>query len=581
MSLTEVFALIGGLAMFLFGMSLMSDALEKRAGKKLKYFVGTITSNPIKGFLLGLGATLIVQSSSATTVMVVGFVNSGIMTLDQAIGVIMGANLGASVTSWLVSLEGIQGAGFLTLLKPTSFVPLLALIGVVLYMFLKNKKFKDTGMILLGFAVLMFGMEMMSGSVKGLTNNEQFTRLLILFKNPLIGVLIGTVFTAIIQSSGASVAVLQALTATGSVTYATAVPVIMGQNIGTCITALISSFGASKNAKRAAIIHLSFNVIATLIILPVFYLLNGIFDFAFMGMAADYVGIAVVHTGFKLIALMLLMPASKLLVRLSMLLVPEKESEDQTKLLDERFLSVPAVAIARCREVTCDMCRKALESVRDAFLLLEHYDEKEADKIRKCEAEVDVYEDKIGSYLVKLSGHDMSDEDSAEANKLLHVIGNFERISDHAVNLVENAEEIHERNVEFSGEAKRELVVLINAVSEILSLAQRSFEENDLSSASMVEPLEQVVDRLRGKLKDRHIARLRKNECTIELGFVLTDILTNLERVSDHCSNIAGCVLEISHDEMDIHEYLSKVKGGGEKQFNDFYDYFKLKYALD
>ena len=578
-SVYNVLSMLGGLALFLFGMNLMSSALEKRAGNKLKQILSSMTSSPIRGFLLGLVVTLIVQSSSATTVMVVGFVNSGIMTLAQSIGVIMGANLGASVTSWLISLEGIEGTGFLQLLKPTSFVPILALIGVFLYVFQKNAKRKDTGMILLGFSVLMFGMEAMSDSVKSLSEVESFTRLLVLFQNPILGVLVGTVFTAIIQSSGASVGVLQALTATGKVPYATVVPIVMGQNIGTCVTAMISSAGASKNAKRAAVIHLSFNVIATLIILPVFYLLNHFLDFAFMPMAADYVGVAVVHTGFKLIALAILMPCTKYLEKLACLLVHEKK-DAQAQLLDERFFSVPSVALDRCKQVTVAMAETAMQSIRDAFSLMEHYDPKLADKIREDEGKVDVYEDKIGSYLVKLSNVSMPEADSAEATKLLHLISDFERISDHAVNIVESVEEIQDKKLEFSGEARRELEVMVKAVDEILSLAMKSFADNDLDSAIMVEPLEQVVDLLKDELKKQHIARLRRQECTIELGFVLTDFLTNLERISDHCSNIAGCVLEITHDDMDIHEYLRKVKGGEIKEYNDYYDFFKLKYAL-
>ena len=576
----NVVTMIGGLALFLFGMNIMSTSLEKRAGNRLKHILSGLTSSQFKGFLLGLGVTLIVQSSSATTVMVVGFVNSGLMTLQQSIGVIMGANLGASVTSWLVSLNGISGVGFLQVFKPTFFVPILALVGVILYMFQKNSKRKDTGMILLGFAVLMFGMETMSDSVKGLGNVPQFANILTLFSNPFLGVLVGTAFTAIIQSSGASVGVLQALTVTKSVTYATVVPVVMGQNIGTCITAMISSVGASKNARRAAIIHLSFNVIATLVILPVFYLLDRIFNFAFMAASADYVGVAVVHTVFKLIALAILMPCSKYLEKLARFVVKDEKTSDE-QLLDERFLSVPAVAIDRCRSVANAMAEISVKSILSAFECIESgFDAKTAESVRELEGKVDVYEDKLGSYLVKLSGQNMSEADSAEATKLLHVISDFERISDHSVNIVESVEEIRNKELEFSGEAKRELGVLTNAVKEILQLALKSFEEDDLDSAVMVEPLEQVVDHLRDKLKKQHISRLRKQECTIELGFVLTDLLTNLERISDHCSNIAGCVLEISHENMDIHEYLRSVKGGEIKEFNDYYDYFKLKYTI-
>jgi len=582
MNLFDVLSLMGGLALFLFGMNLMGSALEKRAGNQLKTFLANITSNPFKGFLLGLGVTVVIQSSSATTVMVVGFVNSGVMTLRQAVGVIMGANLGTSMTSWILSLTGIQGDNFfIQLLKPASFVPILAMIGVVLYMFQKSAKRRDTGVILMGFAILMFGMEAMSGAVSGLKDVPEFTRILVLFSNPVLGVIVGTVFTAIIQSSSASVGILQALTATGSVTYATAVPIIMGQNIGTCVSAMISSVGASKNAKRAAVIHLSFNVIATLILLPLYYLVSWLLHDPLGDKIASPVGVAIVHTVFKLIALLILMPFTKQLEKLSCVIVPDSKKNEETQLLDERLLATPSVAIVRCREVAVSMAKTAVRSIKEATALLGNYNEKAAMHVRELEDEVDVYEDKLSSYLVKLSAHDMSETDSAEANKLLHVIGDFERISDHAINVVNSAEEIHDKKLEFSGQAKKELNVLIDAVLEILELALASFERDDLDSAVMVEPLEQVVDYLRDVLKKQHIRRLRKQECTIELGFVLTDILTNLERVSDHCSNIAACILEIARDEMDVHEYLRNVKGGEMKEYNDYFDYFKVKYALD
>lgn len=582
MNLFDVLSLMGGLALFLFGMNLMGSALEKRAGNQLKTFLAHITSNPFKGFLLGLGVTAVIQSSSATTVMVVGFVNSGVMTLRQAVGVIMGANLGTSITSWILSLTGIQGDNFfIQLLKPASFVPIVAMIGVILYMFQKSAKRRDTGVILMGFAVLMFGMEAMSGAVSGLKEVPEFTRILVLFSNPILGVIVGTIFTAIIQSSSASVGILQALTVTGSVTYATAVPIIMGQNIGTCVSAMISSIGASKNAKRAAVIHLSFNVIATLILLPAYYLVSWLLHDPLGDKIASPVGVAIVHTVFKLIALLILMPFTKQLEKLSCIIVSDSKKNEETQLLDERLLATPSVAIVRCREVAVSMATIAVKSIKEAVVLLGEYNEKSAVHARELEDEVDVYEDKLSSYLVKLCAHDMSESDSAEANKLLHVIGDFERISDHAINVVNSAEEIHDKKLEFSGQAKKELNVLINAVLEILDLALASFEKDDLDSAVMVEPLEQVVDYLRDALKKQHIRRLRKQECTIELGFVLTDILTNLERVSDHCSNIAACVLEIARDEMDVHEYLRNVKGGETKEYNDYFDYFKVKYALD
>ena len=577
----KVLELIGGLALFLYGMTAMGNALEKSAGNKLKIFLGKATSNPFMGFLLGLGVTLVIQSSSATTVMVVGFVNSGLMTLSNCIPVILGANLGTSVTAWVLSLQAIEGGSFflLNLLKPDAFVPVVAMIGVILFAFQKNAKKKDVGMILLGFAVLMFGMDMMSGAVSVLKGNATFQNLLIAFSNPVLGVIVGTVFTAIIQSSSASVGVLQALSATGAVTYATAVPIIMGQNIGTCVSAMISSIGTGKNARRAAVIHLSFNVIATLIILPAFYLIDFFVDFAFLDWQAGYVGIAEVHTGFKLVALALIAPFSRFLERLSCVIVRDDKKDDETSLLDERFFTVPSVAIDRSKAVALTMAEVAVQSIHDSLKLLDKYDEKDADRIREWEGKVDLFEDKLGSYLVKLSSHDMTEADSAEANKLLHVIGDFERISDHAINIIESAEEIHDKNVVFSAEARAELKVITDAVSEIIDMVLVAFRENDLETAFKVEPLEQVIDDLRDYMKRQHVVRLRNGECTIELGFVLTDLLTNLERISDHCSNIAGCVLEIAHDDLDIHKYLRGVKDGDTKEFNEYFEMYKTKYA--
>lgn len=581
MDLFDVLSLLGGLALFLFGMAVMSSALEKRAGNGLKNILGSMTSSPWKGFLLGLGVTAIIQSSSATTVMVVGFVNSGVMALEQAVGVIMGANLGTSVTSWLLSTTGIESQNFwVQLLKPSSFTPVLAMVGISLYMFSKNQRRKDTGAILLGFAVLMFGMETMSSSVSGLRENEGFIRLLTLFSNPFLGVLIGAAFTAVIQSSSASVGILQALTATGSIPYATAVPIIMGQNIGTCISAVISCVGAGKNAKRAAVIHLSFNVIATLILLPLWYLAESLFAWSIADQIATPLGIAVAHTVFKVIALAMLMPFSQKLVQLSRWIIKDSPGGDETSLLDERLLATPSVAIARCRTVTCNMASLSVSSLQKALTLLESYDSKLADEIREEEDKVDMYEDKLGSYLVKLSAQDMTESDSAVATELLHMIGDFERISDHAVNIMRSADEIHAKKLRFSGQARQELAILSSAIHEILDLTLESFSKDDLNSAVMVEPLEQVVDYLKDYVKKQHIARLQKGECTIEMGFILADLLTDIERVSDHCSNIAGCLLEMEHDDLDIHEYLRKVKGGSVKEFNDYYEYFRKKYAV-
>ncbi len=584
MTIFNVLELFGGLALFLFGMNFMGEALEKSAGNKLKSFFNHVTSNPFKGFLLGLAVTCIIQSSSATTVMVVGFINSGIMTLAQSISIILGANLGTSITAWILALNEIDGSGsfaFLEFFKPDTFVPIVAFIGMFLIMFQKNQKRKDIGLILVGFAVLMYGMDIMSASVGPLKESEAFKQVLVLFSNPILGVLVGAVFTAIIQSSSASVGILQALTTTGAVSYATAIPIIMGQNIGTCVSAMISSIGASKNAKRAAIVHLSFNVIATLIILPLYYLAVWIFTIPVATNYTNYISIAILHTGFKLVALAIISPFSKLLVKLSTFIIKDsKKDREEAQLLDERLLSTPSIAIMRSHNVAKMMAELSVSSLKTSFELFNEFNAKIAEKIHEDEDQVDIYEDKLGTYLVKLSSHSMSEADSAEANKLLHVIGDFERISDHAVNIVKSFEEIADKELEFSNQAKMELTVLIGAVNEITDLSLKAFCDNDLDSAFMVEPLEQVIDRLRDKLKRRHITRLQNNECTIEMGFILTDLLTNLERISDHCSNIAGCVLELSHEDLDIHQYLRSVKSSEGKEYTDYYDFYKMKYAL-
>lgn len=582
MSVFKVFELLGGLAFFLYGMNMMGDALERKAGSKLKSILAQLTSNTFKGFLLGLVVTAIIQSSSATTVMVVGFVNSGIMTLRQATGVIFGANLGTSVTSWLLSLTGIEGENFfIQLLKPSSFTPLLAFIGIILIMFIKKNKHKDTALILIGFSILMFGMEVMSGAVEPLAESEKFKNILILFSNPVIGLIVGTVFTAIVQSSSASVGILQALTLTGTVTYATAIPIVMGQNIGTCVSAMISSIGASKNAKRAAVIHLSFNLISAVVWLTVYYVVESIVGFAFVSQAANPLGIAVVHTVFKLLALALLMPFGKQLEKLSYIIIKKDESEiEKTELLDERLLTTPSVAIERCRNVTCEMAKLSVEILHDSLENLFVCDEKVGDKIRKGEDEADKYEDALGTYLVKLSSKSLTDKDSHEVTELLHIIGDFERISDHAVNILESSEEIKEKGLSFSKQAMAELGVMIDAVNEILDLALEAFNNNDMDKAFLVEPLEQVVDNLKALLKKQHISRLRKNECTIELGFVLSDLLTNLERVSDHCSNVAVCLIEVAHDSLDMHSHLQTLKSHHNKEFENNFELYAKKYSI-
>ena len=580
MDLFDVLTLLGGLSLFLFGMNLMGASLEKRAGSSLKILLGKLTSRKILGFLTGMGVTAVIQSSSATTVMVVGFVNSGLLTLRQAISVIMGANVGTTVTAWILSLTGLDGDNFFVmLLKPTSFTPILALIGVVLTMMAKSDKKKDVGMILLGFAVLMFGMDTMSGAVAGLEEVPEFRNILLMFSNPVLGVLAGAGLTAIIQSSSASVGILQALSATGQVTYGAAIPIIMGQNIGTCVTAMISSVGANKNAKRAAVVHLLFNIVGTAVWLAVFYGINAVVQFSFVSHSIDQLGIAVVHTAFNILCTALLFPFSGLLEKMACRLVPDTKAPEKIQILDERFLATPSVAIDRCQEVAETMARISMDALKTSCQLIEHYDPKSAQAVRETEQEADQYEDMLGTYLVKLGRADLNAADSRETAKLLHIIGDFERISDHAVNLVESAEEIRNKGLSFSVHAKQELAVLTAAVGEVMDLALDAFLQNNPALAAKVEPLEQVVDTLKEQLRNRHILRLQKGECTIEFGFVWSDLLTSLERVADHCSNIAGCVIEMSHDSLDVHEYLDNVKAGG-PGFLRAYEAYAQKYAL-
>ena len=580
MSIFNVISLGGGLALFLFGMNLMGNSLEKCAGSSLKVLLSKLTSRKILGFLTGLGVTAVIQSSSATTVMVVGFVNSGLLSLRQAIGVIMGANVGTTVTAWILSLTGLDGESFfIRLLEPTSFSPVLALIGVGLTMMAKSERKKDVGMILLGFAVLMFGMDTMSGAVAGLQDVPEFQSIFLMFTNPVLGVLAGAILTAIIQSSSASVGILQALSATGQVTYGAAIPIIMGQNIGTCVTAMISSVGANKNAKRAAVVHLLFNIIGTCVWLSVFYLINAVVHFDFVGNSIDQLGIAVVHTTFNVLCTALLFPFSGLLEKLACRLVRDDKVPEQIQILDERLLSTPPVAIGRCQEVAETMARISMDALRTGCRLIEHYDAKEAQAVRETEKEADQYEDMLGTYLVKLGRENLSERDNRQVSKLLHIIGDFERISDHAVNVVESAEEMRSKGLHFSPQAKQELNVLTSAVGEIMDLSLDAFLKDDPDLAVKVEPLEQVVDTLKEQLRNRHILRLQRGECTIELGFVWSDLLTDLERVADHCSNIAGCVIEMSHGSLDVHEYLDYIKGGS-IAFQRAYNAYARKYAL-
>ncbi|MBR6522183.1 MAG: Na/Pi cotransporter family protein [Oscillospiraceae bacterium] len=580
MTIFDVLTLLGGLCLFLFGMNIMGKALEACAGSRLSTLLSKLTSNKFAGFLTGLGITAVIQSSSATTVMVVGFVNSGLMTLKQSIGVIMGANVGTTVTAWILSLTGVEGAGIMQLLKPSSFTPVLALIGIGLYMFAKTAKKKDVGMVLLGFATLMYGMTIMSDAVSGLKDVPEFRNILLMFSNPILGVLAGVVLTAIIQSSSAAVGILQALSSTGQITFGSAIPIILGMGIGTCVTAMLSSIGANRDARRAATIHLLFNVIGTVVWLAAFYAVDAVVGFTFFGNTIDEFWIAVVNTVFKMLCTVLLMPMSGILEKLACIIIKDTPSGDKTIELDERLLATPAVALERCHAVTVTMGEVSIEAIKNAMSMLSNpFDNKMAQLVRSQEDDADHYEDTIGSYLVKLSGHALADTDSTEAAKLLRIIGDFERISDHAVNVLESVEEMKDKNIVFTQEAQSEIKVLTGAVSEVLDLAHRAFEEGDLEAATLVEPLEQVVDTLKEQLRARHILRLQKGDCTIEAGFVWSDLLTSLERVADHCSNIAGCVVETAHSALDLHEYIRGVKAGS-TDFNERYSEFAKKYAL-
>lgn len=580
MDIFDILSLLGGLCLFLFGMELMGQALERRAGSSLRTVLGKLTTNKFAGFLTGLGVTSIIQSSSATTVMVVGFVNSGLMALKQAINVIMGANVGTTVTAWLLSLGGIEGDNlFLQLLKPTSFTPVLALIGIILLMFMKNSKSKDTGTILLGFATLMFGMDAMSDAVSGLQDVPQFQQLFLMFTNPILGVLAGAILTAIIQSSSASVGILQALAVTGQVTYGAVIPIIMGQNIGTCITAILSSIGANRNAKRAAAVHLSFNVIGTVVWLTVFWIVKVVAAPAILGESATMAGIATCHSLFNIFCTILLLPLSGLLEKLAMVLIPEPKMPETTVELDERLLATPALALEQCHNVAKDMAVCAVDALRGSLSALTEYTPALADTVREGEEKTDRYEDMLGSYLVKLSTLQIGDDESTEAAMLLKVIGDFERISDHSVNVLESAEELKNKGVTFSEPARRELAVLSAAVDEILSLSLAAFVDGDSTALQAISPLEQVIDGLKEQLRTSHILRLQQSGCTIEAGFVWSDLLTDLERVSDHCANIAGCLIDMQNHDLNSHAHLRSLKAEDETFRENFVAYTE-KYAL-
>ncbi len=585
MDIFSVLTMVGGLAMFLYGMDAMGDGLSKLSGGKLESILEKLTSNRLMAVLLGAGVTAVIQSSSATTVMVVGFVNSGIMKLSQAVGIIMGANIGTTMTSWLLSLVEVEGTNFfMQMLKPTSFSPLLALIGIIMIMTAKDdgSKKKDVGTILMGFAILMFGMDTMSGAVKPLANDPNFTSILTMFSNPILGVIAGAVLTAIIQSSSASVGILQALCATGAMNFGSALPIIMGQNIGTCITAIMSAMGASKNAKRASMIHLYFNLIGTIIFLVVFYIINAFVQFEFLNGPASATGIALVHSIFNVTCTICWFPFAKVLVKLAELTIPDKEDETKEEfvILDERFLEQPAFAMELCRKEAVKMAELAKEAIYIALDNVGKYKEEDYKRVLDIEIQVDKYEDALGSYLVKLNNKDLSPRDSRSVSVILHCINDFERISDHAVNIMESAKEMHDKKLSFSVNAMKEFDVFVAAVHKIVHMAVHAYADNDLENAKMVEPLEQVINGLNAEMKQRHIRRLRKGKCTIELGWVLQDLLTSIERVADHCSNIAVCMIEVKEDEFDTHSYLEELKENNFKWYKHAIIVYRDKFKL-
>lgn len=580
MDIFSIFTLCGGLAFFLYGMNVMSSGLEKVAGGKLERMLKMLTSNPMKSLALGAGITIAIQSSSALTVMLVGLVNSGIMELGQTIGVIMGSNVGTTLTAWILSLSGIESSNFfLRLLKPESFSPIVALIGILLIMGAKKDKNKSLGGIMVGFAILMYGMQLMSDSMKPLADMPEFTHILTAFTNPILGVIFGAVFTGIIQSSAASVGVLQALSMTGGITYGMAIPIIMGQNIGTCVTALISSIGVGTNAKRVSAVHVSFNLIGTLVFLLIFYVGNLIFNFKFVTDSINPVGIAFCHTVFNIATTIMLLPFTKQLEKIAIWAVKQKTDKDnETVFLDERLLLTPTFAIAECKSMTDQMAIMAKKNFFRSVKMVTKFSERRMEKILRKEPKIDMYEDKLGSFLVKLSNKDLTEKDSHEISKLLHCISDFERIGDHAVNILKVAKEMNEKQICFSEDAKKELQMVTNALSEIMDITTEAFCENDIEKAKKVEPLEQVIDILIANSKNRHIERLQNGTCTIELGFILTEVLNNIERVSDHCSNVAVCLIQIEQSTFEKHHYLNELKASGEEEFKKNFDFYKEKY---
>ncbi len=582
MDLFDVFTLFGGLAFFLYGMNVMSTGLEKMAGGKLEKILKKMTSNPLKSLILGAGITIAIQSSSAMTVMLVGLVNSGIMQLGQTIGVIMGSNIGTTLTAWILGMSGIESdLFFLELLKPKNFSPIIALIGILFIMISKSRKKRDMGTIFVGFAILMTGMQFMSQSVEGLEEIPGFAELMAAFTNPILGVIVGAVVTGVIQSSAASVGMLQALSVTGNITYGIAFPIIMGQNIGTCVTSLISSIGVNKNAKRVAVVHVLFNVIGTTIFLILFVVVDAVFKPAIINSPIDMWGIAACHSVFNICTTALLLPFQKWLEKMANFIVKDSAEKEEYELIDERLFKTPSIAIEECNAHTVKMAETAKDVITKAVSLLDKYDEKLAKEVLEKETILDNYEDKLGTILVRLSGKGLSASDSRKITKILHTIGDFERIGDHAVNLVYNAEEIKEKNIVFSDMAKREIAVVAKAVDEIISITVSAFANNDIDVAVKVEPLEEVIDKLMELIKLHHVSRLQEGNCTIEHGFVLSDLLNNLERVADHCSNVAVAIIELSHNSFETHEYLHDIKKSDNETFKENYKMFMRKYSIE
>ena len=580
MDLFDVLTLIGGLSLFLFGMNIMGQALERKAGNKLKDLLAKMTNSKFKGFLTGLVITAVIQSSSATTVMVVGFVNSGLMTLRQAINVIMGANIGTTITSWILSLGDIEGSSVLiTLLKPTSFTPILALVGIIFYMFLKDDSKKDIGSILLGFATLMFGMDTMSNAVSGLANVPGFSNLFILFTNPLLGVLVGALLTAIIQSSSASVGILQALSSTGQVTYGAAVPIIMGQNIGTCVTCLLSSIGTNKNARRAAVVHLLFNTIGTVVILTLFCIIKTFVYIPLLSEQASMFGIALTHSIFNVLCVMILLPMSALLEKLALRIIPDDKTKEKYDELDTRLFVTPTLALAQAKSSLSDMADTSRKAITMALKSVNNYSDKLYEDILKQEDKNDRYEDKIGTYLVDLSSKNtLSESESKEVSKMLKIIGDLERIADHAINIGQASRELRDKNLSLSEDAIKEMDSMLNAVKECVDLSLLAFEKDDLSIALKVPPLEEVIDELKAKLRANHIDRVKRRQCSIEAGFIWSDLLTNLERVGDHCNNIATEIIDdLNYDNRYFHK--TKRHASDDEGYDAMYRDYSLKYG--